>query len=984
MKVNTNIKLKDRSSVTLKDFKGLDTLSSPVEVSSIHGTEVENLISRDGVNHKRYGWQAKWKLNYAIKGIFNFKLGNYTAIIAYVKTTSDYKFYVLNSDGTTSPLKVEASFKSDTCKCFVNGEKAYFVGFGDFLVLTITNGNYVLKRIIEDNPYIPTTTENIGSEEKGQHYTRITAEERNILSKYAYNTLFGESLENSEVSTYHLDTLNFTNLEVEVNYEDEEPIVLKPTENEKAIILTTGMKVDKNFSIDLRNTIINVTGDGLRGSGDTKELNLPPIYKLIEFENGNYIALFFKQTVDVNSTANSVEGKYCITTEVKARIVLYDKYNNELNEYDFSNNLDDYKEVTFNINPFTENGNFKTAWTFSFEGWEILKFNTIGAVDFYNNIKDSIIKKVYRGEFLGAEELVLADSTGEYSGHYNSSEGIIRLYYVKNDKNAYKPKIEGKPNIRVKIELPNFNEKQVTEATNGIKFGLGGSDDRLFLVNENVVMWSKDEDFTYFGEKSWCLCGTKDTKIKGLDRLNDSTLLLAKEYSVREPSIYVISGVLSEGQTEGGTIDYTAVFSPRGYQVGMGAVGELTNFNGDCLMVCKDGVYSVALGENMTVDARYIHHRSRQITNELSKYDLSKAKCIACDGKYYLAIDGKCFVADNKYLASFKGDMQNVPNYEWWKWTNMPVSVWGYIDNKLCFGTNDGEICVFTDKFYDERQSAKNITSGQATYKIVNGEIVGFTFSSSVTVPEVATLIMNSDFYGKVETNKFDIIDGKTRFYVPLNDIYGTTIYFDKYGNGGGKEITKEETYFEVDYVPEITANNTVIYYQNFKGVTLGLTKKSNYYALVYNGKELIGAPATRINPSQVNAVIRVPIRMPITAKWITGALDLGSRTYSKTLTMLTLTGEKDLANHLKYGIRTRITNRNYEFLRANNDLDFDNLDLDTISLDSQFASSFVKKLNLRNVNFIQLYLVSDTEEDMAINSIQIEFKVCKKNIGVN
>jgi hypothetical protein len=93
----------------------------------------------------------------------------------------------------------------------------------------------------------------------------------------------------------------------------------------------------------------------------------------------------------------------------------------------------------------------------------------------------------------------------------------------------------------------------------------------LFVVDNtgNTVRWSKDEDFTYFGDKSWCVCGTSDKKITGMDRLNDSTLLLVKEYTSVEPSIYVIFGNIVTREIDG-YIDYTALFTPHGYQAGMG------------------------------------------------------------------------------------------------------------------------------------------------------------------------------------------------------------------------------------------------------------------------------------------------------------------------------------------------------------------------------------------------------------------------------
>ena len=62
MNINANVGLRDRSRRTLGGFKGLDTLSAAVDVSAIHATEMKNLISRDGVNHKRFGWKTQYRI----------------------------------------------------------------------------------------------------------------------------------------------------------------------------------------------------------------------------------------------------------------------------------------------------------------------------------------------------------------------------------------------------------------------------------------------------------------------------------------------------------------------------------------------------------------------------------------------------------------------------------------------------------------------------------------------------------------------------------------------------------------------------------------------------------------------------------------------------------------------------------------------------------------------------------------------------------
>lgn len=58
-RLNTNVEKKDRSVVTLRDFKGLDTVHSPLNLSYKHATDMRNLINRNGVNRKRKGWRQE-------------------------------------------------------------------------------------------------------------------------------------------------------------------------------------------------------------------------------------------------------------------------------------------------------------------------------------------------------------------------------------------------------------------------------------------------------------------------------------------------------------------------------------------------------------------------------------------------------------------------------------------------------------------------------------------------------------------------------------------------------------------------------------------------------------------------------------------------------------------------------------------------------------------------------------------------------------
>ena len=1160
MNINANVGLRDRSRITLGGFKGLDTLSAAVDVSAIHATEMKNLISRDGVNHKRFGWKTQYRITDVdkdgksyypkIQGIFDFNIYGIDFLIVY----AGKKFWLVNrtdnscTDITTirlnrfgevdydensktihtsvSPIVDTEDWEDVECKFFVNNNKVYFTGIGDYLVFSKwENECFELRRVIgNEDIHIPTTTENIGCQEYGAHHTRITAEERNLLTPYFYNTLFGPaSLENMAEATYYLDTTNFTDIQISIETKtvdgNEVEVVLEKTNSD--VIYGAGDRA-YGMSFNLNNIREFVTDKILSGYTFTWEYRWLSyydfedarldrgkdwsIYTREEFDNGygntsdtptyqDYLDVKFEELMgyppDLFYQLSGYIEEHLIKLDPTKYLMLISMTNNDM--LCIKNTASEFKEEIWERTQYKtiklskpskidsalvyrkHNGEeifiTKISTTYALIGLDFEGENTdnycvsaeveykFGGLELQCNLSNfevNISTINYNIVFKKLSTEVY--SNGDYKAEVSKLDGRVTLIGIENNEEAYAPKVPNKPNIKVKL-FKEIDSSLITKSLSSCEFGAQGAADRLFLVDNtgNTVRWSKDEDFTYFGEKSWCVCGTSDKNITGMDRLNDSTLLIVKEYSPREPSIYIITGNIVTGETEAGTVDYTALFTPHGYQVGMGAVGEIVNFNGDCIMVGKDGLYAVSLGENMTVDSRYVLHRSRQISNKLEKFDLANAKCVSFNGKFFVAVGGKeqeCYIADNKYTASFKGDIQNVVNYEWWRWTNIPVNVWGFVGNELWFGTNDGQLCCFTENFYDETFLSFPAGSGLLYYNMNEkhndetcdcNEIIGFGFSSRIQEEQPIAMgdifTPTCDFYGGITTDKFECDGDETRFYLPLKDF---SINEKIYINNTEFQIIKHELYFSINFK---TTEKEITFYRNYKNKSLSvygamttdrficINGETRFYDLVFMDGETIYINNTAYKTTKHDSYVSIPYttdkseltiyssimgdyvvlkdsagnfpiwsqaksneglnpcisdfsatlshKEPVVSKWVSGAMDLGTRAYSKSLTYLVLTGEKDLANHLKYGLKTRFTYRDYELLRANNDLDFNELDLQTVSMDSDFASSYTKKLNIRNINFLMFYFVSDTAEDVALNSIQIEFKLYKRNIGV-
>ena len=178
MRASTNVENQDEYSNVLKEFGGVDFSTPTLNVSPTRAVKAVNFINKHGSNCKRNGYEQILQLtddNYngvSIDGIFSFNLNNQNFIIVYagkrfyrIYNDGEYKAYDnLMSTCTYEPASLQTSrLKSNKTFCFVNANRAYFVGCGDYLVFgTWDNEHYELRRVFNNvDTTIPTTTINI-------------------------------------------------------------------------------------------------------------------------------------------------------------------------------------------------------------------------------------------------------------------------------------------------------------------------------------------------------------------------------------------------------------------------------------------------------------------------------------------------------------------------------------------------------------------------------------------------------------------------------------------------------------------------------------------------------------------------------------------------------------------------------------------------------------------------------------------------------
>ena len=301
---------------------------------------------------------------------------------------------------------------------------------------------------------------------------------------------------------------------------------------------------------------------------------------------------------------------------------------------------------------------------------------------------------------------------GEEISTYTKDGECVGIFVRKDLSYGLYSNGEERPYANVTIEFTAKLKgddigKMIRKCRFGTVFGAYGNSDRLFLSgNEdypNYDFYSWYDDYSYFGSNAYTVMGTKEQAITGYVRLSDSTLATLKETSVTEPTVYYRTASEVEVELPNGDKTSDVVFTRWTGGIGEGCVSSycIATLAGDDLMLSENGLFGIVQVQNSATNDRYFRERDRFINSDLVKRDLSEATAIVYNNRYYLAVDDVCYVADPRYKTYRSDDIDGSFNYEWWYWENIPARVFAIVNRELWFGTEEGMICRFDDKFTD-------------------------------------------------------------------------------------------------------------------------------------------------------------------------------------------------------------------------------------------------------------------------------------------
>lgn len=250
---------KARKKYTFANFRGVDTSVAPINVDPVRAVESTNFVDRNGVLHKRYGWEQVYQFDGEINGFWELALGSRKHTICYSGST----FYVLDENDGWSELYASDNLVSRRTACYASKDSAYFIGCGDLLVYRYYSetGKYQMFRVVDDTmTYIPTTTAHILSQKtmetgrEGQ-YVRDSV---NLLTGWRMNTLRGEVVPENGELVYKLDGAPSFKQDENKAYHPIKITYNNNTYETATVNESAELEVGKGDDITDRNAVLNI------------------------------------------------------------------------------------------------------------------------------------------------------------------------------------------------------------------------------------------------------------------------------------------------------------------------------------------------------------------------------------------------------------------------------------------------------------------------------------------------------------------------------------------------------------------------------------------------------------------------------------------------------------------------------------------------------------------------------------------------------
>lgn len=653
-------------------------------------------------------------------------------------------------------------------------------------------------------------------------------------------------------------------------------------------------------------------------------------------------------------------------------------------------------------------------------------------------------------------ELVFKDGSTSIAKLYfgNDDEPAkLHLYYISGID--YENPTVGTPNMYITFPnwVPGYSER-VTNCKFGKLWGYNGARNRLFisgnLTHKNVVYHTTQvnfytkltsneienlsNDFTYFSDLDYNIIGTDNFAINGLEVLANGNLLVLKEESALEPSLYTIKASLTDALSFDGTTvkasDGTAlreeIYLANVGNQGHGGINPLAvaNLNSDTVFLSNVGLRAFILSENLPVEETRSVPSSTLIDNKLvqDKTFFSSAVMYFFDGYLYLALNGTIYVAKEDEQAKDMGPKE----YEWWVlkgYEYVANEVKNYADIKVRnFLNYDGELYFYNEnglfKFVENQYVDKQsiyFPDGYITYAHPNQ----YDFNGDETLLYTNPLVLQNlslEKYIAFKTEQYHAIssvlyDGTTN---RITFASHPTLKAEEIYEGRKVTFTSAGSDFLGNYYYLYNVNTTTSPYsaQLKKMDGTLVTDWTNFYivpapgpiailsGIIEPGKEL---KVNFINESSseftvmgdFEVVVRfayVHLQTPdrkfyivtndnVVAYFVTAPFNFGSNSQYKTIERFVLTNDTRIDSYVEIlYIASNQANTFREITNSNNDFNFSNITMTNLYFGSTYLPlPFTLRANMRNVSSIMFKFYNDRDDNACLTNLTMLYYLTKK-----
>ena len=205
-------KQKTKNYYTIKDFKGVDFTTSPIEVDKRRSPNAKNIINIEGFNEKRHGYDVINTIGTKINGVWNVDLNGQDYFLVHSGTS----LYKCTSDFQTNTVLITGMSNNISQGIYINGYLVIFDGTRAVVFAKFDGIDYEAK-FLDTCGEIPLTS--IARDSNGGG---ISYQNRNLISPYAKNTFLAEKIQNGydqgrtpiyvDQSTFKLEEQNVTEI----------------------------------------------------------------------------------------------------------------------------------------------------------------------------------------------------------------------------------------------------------------------------------------------------------------------------------------------------------------------------------------------------------------------------------------------------------------------------------------------------------------------------------------------------------------------------------------------------------------------------------------------------------------------------------------------------------------------------------------------------------------------------------------------------